>query len=704
MRTQAFWKRALSVLLCMAVVFGMTGMRVHAEEDTEPVLPESNSMEAVESTGVISGDYAYQDLEDGTIEITDYTGTDTDIEVPAVIDGKLVTRIGNSAFSYCRSLYSIVLPVDITGIGEDAFYCCSGLVSLEIPDSVTNIGQGAFKDCSGLTSIALPENLTSIGQYAFCGCSSLTSIMIPDGVTNIGERAFEFCGGLRSVYLPEGLKSIGEGAFSGCGSLTGIVIPDSVTTLGGSAFWGCNGLVNVTLSENITSIGEYTFVDCSSLTSITIPENVTSIGDGAFHSCSSLVSIVIPEGVTGIGQGTFSSCGSLVSATIPDSVTSIGQSAFDCCKSLRSITLPDSITAIGQAAFQYCSGLERINIPKKVTSISRECFDGCEKLKEILLPESVLGVGYRAFQDCDSLKKISIANANCMIYDEENTIALTAVIYGCEDSLAKEYAVKYDRTFVDRNTGEITCSHKYGEGKVIKNATCASEGVIQYTCVKCQTVVNEKIPKTAHIYQTIIKKATTSENGSVTKKCINGSEIASTTTIFYPKTVKLSKTNVTYNGKAQKPAVTVIDSNGKKISSSNYTISYKNNKNVGRATVTVRFKGNYSGTLTKTFDIIPKGTSISVISAKSKGIALKWKKQMTQTTGYQLQYSASSKFMGAKSITVGKNKTAAKNISKLSAKKKYYVRIRTYKKVKINGKSTNIYSGWSKAKFMTTKK
>ena len=82
---------------------------------------------------------------------------------------------------------------------------------------------------------------------------------------------------------------------------------------------------------------------------------------------------------------------------------------------------------------------------------------------------------------------------------------------------------------------------------------------------------------------------------------------------------------------------------------------------------------------------------------------MKWNKQTTQTTGYQIQYSTSSKFKGAKTVAVSKNKTTSTTVSKLLAKKKYYVRIRTYKTVKVNGKSTKLYSSWSKAKTVKVK-
>lgn len=165
----------------------------------------------------------------------------------------------------------------------------------------------------------------------------------------------------------------------------------------------------------------------------------------------------------------------------------------------------------------------------------------------------------------------------------------------------------------------------------------------------------------------------------------------------------LSKTSYTYDGKVKTPSVTVKNGNGKTLKkNTDYTVTYpKGRKAVGTYTVKVTFKGNYSGTVKKTFTIKPKATTLSSVSAKTKGFTVKWKKQTTQTTGYQIQYSTSSKFTSgtSKSVTVNKNSTTSKSITGLKAKKKYYVRIRTYKAV--NGKK--ICSAWSKAKSVTTK-
>mgnify|MGYP002556367949 FL=1 len=151
--------------------------------------------------------------------------------------------------------------------------------------------------------------------------------------------------------------------------------------------------------------------------------------------------------------------------------------------------------------------------------------------------------------------------------------------------------------------------------------------------------------------------------------------------------------------------MTVKNSKGKALKSTDYKIYYpKGMKNVGKYTVKVTLKGNYSGSKSMTYNINPKGTSVSKVTAAKKGFKVTWKKQATQTTGYQVQYSTSSKLKKAKTVTISKNKTTSKSVGKLSAKKKYYVRVRTYKTVKVNGKNVKLYSGWSKAKSVTTKK
>ena len=169
--------------------------------------------------------------------------------------------------------------------------------------------------------------------------------------------------------------------------------------------------------------------------------------------------------------------------------------------------------------------------------------------------------------------------------------------------------------------------------------------------------------------------------------------------------VALKTTVYTYNGKVKKPAVVAKNDKKKVISASDYTVKYAaGRKNVGKYSVTVTFKNGYKGKYTKTFTILPKGTKMSSVKAAKKAFTAKWAKQSVQTTGYQVQYSTSKNFKkSVKTATISKNKTVSKTVKKLKAKKTYYVRVRTYKTVKVNGKSVKLYSGWSSAKSVKTK-
>jgi len=155
--------------------------------------------------------------------------------------------------------------------------------------------------------------------------------------------------------------------------------------------------------------------------------------------------------------------------------------------------------------------------------------------------------------------------------------------------------------------------------------------------------------------------------------------------------------NKVYTGKNLTQAITVKHGKTTLKLNTDYTVKYSANKNVGVATLTIAGKGKFNGSVKKTFKIMPKGTALAKLSTPKKAtLKVTWKKQAAQTNGYQIQYSTSAKFTGktTKTATVANAKTTAKTIAKLKSKKKYYVRVRTYKNV---GK-TKYYSSWSSAK------
>ncbi|WP_181988259.1 cellulase family glycosylhydrolase [Ruminococcus sp. AM31-15AC] len=154
-----------------------------------------------------------------------------------------------------------------------------------------------------------------------------------------------------------------------------------------------------------------------------------------------------------------------------------------------------------------------------------------------------------------------------------------------------------------------------------------------------------------------------------------------------------------FTGKAITQNVTVKVGNTVLKNGTDYTVSYSNNKKVGKATVKITGKGKYGGVITKTFKINPAKQEIQKLTAKSKAFFIDWA-QKGSATGYEIQYATNSKFTSAKKVTITNNKTDKTTVSRLSANKKYYVRVRSYTTVG----GTKYYGAWSATKTVTTKK
>lgn len=252
-------------------------------------------------------------------------------------------------------------------------------------------------------------------------------------------------------------------------------------------------------------------------------------------------------------------------------------------------------------------------------------------------------------------------------------------------------------------TIQSQCSHNYYM-KEYTSPTCTRAGEAKYICSQCGYSYTKKLAELSHEesdYLIVDEAATLKSSGKMHSVCIGCGSVYKNYTITKIECVELSSNSYLYNGKVKRPSIKVYDEDGNAVDNDYYDVTYSSGrKNVGKYSVKITFKGNYSGTVTKTFTVKPKATSVNKLTALKGGIKVYVNKQATQTTGYQIQYSTSSNFANAKTATIGKNTTLSKSITGLAKGKKYYVRVRTYKTV--NG--TKYYSSWSKAKSVTTKK
>ena len=370
------------------------------------------------------GNFEYGVLDDGTVEITGYKGSEQKVDVPEKINKKSVTRIGNLAFKDCTKITSIAMPDSVVYIGRSAFYNCTSLKSITIPDGVKEIGYAAFSECAGLVSVKIPDNVTKIGDSAFINCANLTKIdvtarnkyyssangvlfdknkseiicypagiknvgySIPDGVTVIRDRAFNKCISLNSITIPKSVQDIETYSFFGCTSLEAINVAAS-----NKNYADVNGILfskdktkivcypankknmSYSIPVSVKVVGVAAFRDCIYLKGITIPDSVTNIEHHAFSNCKSLKSITIPDSITAIEMATFIDCASLTGVKIPDSVTSIRSGAFSNCTSLTKITIPAGVKTIADSALGYCYD---DNGNKKTTGLKIYCYSNTQ--------------------------------------------------------------------------------------------------------------------------------------------------------------------------------------------------------------------------------------------------------------------------------------------------------------------------------------
>lgn len=490
-------------------------------------------------------------------------------------------------------------------------------------------------------------------EYTFVYETGICTIKGTGPMYDFGENSntsdFSSTTAINFVRIGEGVTYIGENAFYNAAGMQEIIIPSTVTSIGAGAFNGCNGLTTIFYNgtedewNNITVGANNTALSTATLNSVTSGK----CGDDVTYSLNASTGVLTISGdgsVSGYEKG--------------------GSPFTAMAARINEVVMTGNIDAIGNRAFEGVL-MTCVTIAGTVDYIGENAFNGCTKLTTVKFNGS-----QSAWDD------ISILGNNeplCKIKPQSGTCKMTYIFNGGNRYGESVYV------FYEVPSSLSVCSENFVDymgvtppkGMVL--AGVEANGV-KYDFDDYYEPTGDTVYK--YLWQDKNYKI------SIDKATVSG-----------------IKTK-TYTGKAIEQSPIVKLGTKRLLEDLNYEVTYKNNTKVGVATMTIKGIGYYKGTITKTFKINPKGTSLKKLTAGKKALTVTWNKKTAQTTGYQIQYSTYKNFKkGNKTVTITSNKTVKKTIKSLKAKKKYYVRIRTYKTV---GK-TKYYSSWSAAKSIKTK-
>ena len=432
-------------------------------------------------TDFTTAEYTYTSS-DGTetvgLEVTAYSGSDTDIYIPSKIGEVSVLKIGDNFLAGNTSVNSVTLGAGIKEIGAGAFSGAANMVCALLNEDVEVIGEDAFSNMPVFNSIILWDSVTSIGEGAFVGCPNLTvycnegtasytfvtsngidyeilnpsavpelvkidgisyhiangeaiAIGCDEGLTDVTivptvkgfpvtelNNTFYMNSVIESVVLPDTVKVIGDNAFILCYYLNISEWPKNLKYIGAGAFKSCYNLCEtLEFPEGVEFIGDSAFRDCDSVKNVVIPGSTDYIGEYAFADLNSLESVIIEPGALREAEDRiFSGCSNLKNVSLASTMTFIPEWMFDCASSLKRIEIPNGVIEIGMGAF-YGTGIEEIKIPNSVVKIGYYAFENCDYLSSVTLGDSVEFIGGTAFKNCPLLTEIILPDSLMQICD-----------------------------------------------------------------------------------------------------------------------------------------------------------------------------------------------------------------------------------------------------------------------------------------------
>jgi uncharacterized protein YkwD len=627
-----------------------------------------------------------------------------------------------------------------------------------IGEGITEVGANTFSQFDEVRQVDFPSTLIKIDKTAFAYCDKLSEITLNDGLQSIDERAFQKCP-LKSVTIPASVTYLNNLAFFDCTNLSELEVDAANPSYASQdniiynkdrtiLFLYPEGLkkVNVIVPNGVTAIQEFAFY-YSSINSIELPDTLKTIGTYAFYN-SKLTSADMPINIDFVAKNAFpKGC----NVTYPNGVLPLGDGSFK-----KAATLTIGVYESYQQAFAV---LALVNLEREKAGIAKLVMDQ-ELLSAAMLRAAELSINFGQVRPIglgnSSLSQqtlgINIAYAQhdaayvmelwmqspghqVNILNEKysqmgvgcvtvNGIIYWVQVFGTEDSM--EIADKNTYTdsrksvsiLVNPNADFYSASLKVNKNTMkigeSANLTYSCTNTVAAVPIDAKSLCFESSNNTVcSVSNTGIVKAVGKGTAKISAYPIgyntNRKEITVTVTedIIVPASNRVnlgsakvsSKTKVIYTGKLIKPSVT-LKLNGKTLKKGqDYTIHYKNNRRVGKATLIINGKGNYIGGIYKMFRILPRTRKITQIkSSTQKSMTVKWNGGSADVSKYQIQVSRKKNMKSAVYYTA-KAKDKMKIIKKLKAGTRYYVRIRAVNQVN----SLNYYSSWSQVRSIKIK-
>nr|WP_302369085.1 leucine-rich repeat protein [uncultured Blautia sp.] len=365
-------------------------------------------------------------------------------------------------------------------------------------------------------------------------------------------------------------------------------------------FGKCTGLKKVTLKNGVRSIGEDAFRDCSSLESVIFENTVLEkISDGAFWGCSALSSIALPDSVTEIERNAFFETG-LRNIQLPEKLTLIGGGAFCNCKNLKQVQLPPQLKELGEGAFFNCENLTQIQLPAQLNKLGTDAFRNCTSLDKIDIPAGLTQIESDTF--CNTgLTSVTLHEG------------LTKIEDGAFHDCLKLKKIRIPKSVTD--IGGLALGIRYNRGNGAEEVIPGGFTVEGYTGSAAERYV-KRMHQCENLYHVFFKDV---------KFVSIGGQTAAVTNISKTK-ISALKTGA-FTGKPLTQALTITYGGKKLVNGRDYTLTWKNNKNIGTASVTIKGKGKYNGSVTKKFRITVQKNAVYTVSR------LKYKISNADTSG-----------------------------------------------------------------------